>query len=274
MSTSTPDILRKILQRKTEEIAERQARTSLADQLAKAASADAPRGFVKALRDRIDAGQAGVIAEIKKASPSKGVIRPDFHPAEIAASYARHGAACLSVLTDCDFFQGCETYLQEARAACSLPVIRKDFIIDPYQVAEARAIGADCILLIVAALEDAALRQLAEQAVELGMDVLVEVHDAAELDRALRLGLPLIGINNRNLRSFDVSLQTTLDLLPAIPPDSIVITESGILGPEDVALMRNHRVNGFLVGESFMRADDPGARLAELFGFPCPEAKA
>lgn len=268
MQDSTPDILKKILLRKTEEVAERSARVSYETQLKRAAAADAPRGFVQALRNRIDAGQPGVIAEIKKASPSKGVMRPEFYPAEIARSYAEHGAACLSVLTDCDFFQGCETYLQEARAACPLPVIRKDFIIDPYQVAEARAIGADCILLIAAALDDAELRQLSELAHELGLDVLVEVHDAPELERSLRLDLPLIGINNRNLRTFDVSLQTTLDLLPAIPADRIVVTESGILGPEDVALMRQHQVHAFLVGESFMRAPDPGLKLAELFGFP------
>ena len=267
MQDSTPDILKKILQRKTEEVAERRARVSYESQLKRAADADAPRGFVQAIRNRIDAGQPAVIAEIKKASPSKGVMRPEFYPAEIARSYAEHGAACLSVLTDCDFFQGCETYLQEARAACSLPVIRKDFIIDPYQVAEARAIGADCILLIAAALDDAELRQLSELAHELGLDVLVEVHDAAELERSLRLDLPLIGINNRNLRTFDVSLQTTLDLLPAIPADRIVVTESGILKPEDVALMRQHQVHAFLVGESFMRAPDPGLKLAELFGF-------
>jgi len=267
MQDSTPDILKKILLRKAEEVAERSARVSYETQLKRAAVADAPRGFVQALRNRIDAGQPGVIAEIKKASPSKGVMRPEFYPAEIARSYAEHGAACLSVLTDCDFFQGCETYLQEARAACPLPVIRKDFIIDPYQVAEARAIGADCILLIAAALDDAELRQLSELAHELGLDVLVEVHDAPELERSLRLDLPLIGINNRNLRTFDVSLQTTLDLLPAIPADRIVVTESGILGPEDVALMRQHQVHAFLVGESFMRAPDPGLKLAELFGF-------
>ena len=268
MQDSTPDILKKILLRKAEEVAERSARVSYETQLKRAAAADAPRGFVQALRNRIDAGQPGVIAEIKKASPSKGVMRPEFYPAEIARSYAEHGAACLSVLTDCDFFQGCETYLQEARAACPLPVIRKDFIIDPYQVAEARAIGADCILLIAAALDDAELRQLSELAHELGLDVLVEVHDAPELERSLRLDLPLIGINNRNLRTFDVSLQTTLDLLPAIPADRIVVTESGILGPEDVALMRQHQVHAFLVGESFMRAPDPGLQLADLFGFP------
>ena len=267
MQTSTPDILKKILHRKREEIAERLPYASYEDQLRRASSASAPRGFVQALRRKLDAGLPGVIAEIKKASPSKGVMRADFRPSEIAASYAAHGAACLSVLTDRDFFQGCEAYLQEARAACDLPVIRKDFIIDPYQVAEARAIGADCILLIAAALDDNELRALSDLAGELGMDVLVEVHDAGELQRTLPLGLPLIGINNRNLRTFDVSLNTTLDLLAAIPSDRIVVTESGILGPDDVALMRGHGVNGFLVGESFMRADDPGAKLAELFGF-------
>lgn len=267
MQTSTPDILKKILHRKREEIAERLPQASYEDQLRRAANADAPRGFVQALRRKLDAGLPGVIAEIKKASPSKGVMRADFRPGEIAASYAAHGAACLSVLTDCDFFQGCEAYLQEARAACDLPVIRKDFIIDPYQVAEARAIGADCILLIAAALNDQELSALSGLAGELGMDVLVEVHDAEELQRTLQLDLPLIGINNRDLRTFDVSLDTTLDLLAAIPADRIVVTESGILGPDDVALMRGRGVNTFLVGESFMRADDPGAKLAELFGF-------
>lgn len=267
MQDSTPDILKKILHRKIEEIAERRAQVSHEAQLKRAAEADPPRGFVQAIRDKIDAGHPGVIAEIKKASPSKGVMRPEFHPADIARSYASHGAACLSVLTDRDFFHGSEAFLQEARAACHLPVIRKDFIIDPYQVAEARAIGADCILLIAAALDDAELRQLSALAGQLGMDVLVEVHDAPELERSLKLDLPLIGINNRNLRTFEVSLQTTLDLLPSIPSDRIVVTESGILGPEDVTLMRQHQVNAFLVGESFMRAPDPGVKLAELFGF-------
>ena len=270
MPTSPPDILKKILQRKTEEITERLTRLSFEDQLRRAAAADPPRGFVRALRHRLNAGQAAVIAEIKKASPSKGVIRPEFYPAEIAASYARHGAACLSVLTDRDFFQGAEDYLQEARAACELPVIRKDFLIAPYQVAEARAIGADCILLIAAALDDVMLRRLAELAAELGMDVLVEVHDAPELERALKLDLLLIGINNRNLRTFEVSLDTTLELLSIMPADRIVVTESGILTPADVRLMQQHGVNAFLVGESFMRAADPGAKLAELFGFPPP----
>ena len=231
----------------------------------RAKSAEPCRGFVQAMRARIDAGGAAVIAEIKKASPSKGVIREDFRPAEIAASYERGGAACLSVLTDRDFFQGGNEYLQQARAACALPVIRKDFIIDDYQVYEARAIGADCILLIAACLDDAQMAGLAERATALGMDVLVEVHDAGELRRVLPLGLPLVGINNRNLRSFEVSLQTTLDLLPQIPDDRIVVTESAIHTADDVSLMREHGVDAFLVGEAFMRADDPGARLAELF---------
>jgi indole-3-glycerol phosphate synthase len=207
-----------------------------------------------------------VIAEAKKASPSKGVIRQDFKPAQIAQSYAQGGAACMSVLTDADFFQGHEDYLQQARAACNLPVIRKDFIIDAYQVYEARAIGADCILLIVACLQDEQMQQLAQLAQDLGMDVLVESHDAQELVRALKLSTPLIGVNNRNLHTFDLTLQTTFDLLALIPEDRMVITESGINTPADVALMQEHKVNAFLVGESFMRADDPGAKLAELFG--------
>ena len=227
--------------------------------------ADPPRGFVAALQARVDAGAAAVIAEIKKASPSKGVLREDFRPAEIAASYARGGAACLSVLTDVDFFQGGDAYLQQARAACALPVIRKDFIVDPYQVVEARAIGADCILLIAACLDDAQLHGLNDQARTLGMDVLIEVHDGHELARALCTDNRLIGINNRNLRTFEVSLQTTLDLLGDLPGDRLVVTESGILQPADVALMRAHGVHTFLVGEAFMRADDPGARLRELF---------
>jgi indole-3-glycerol phosphate synthase len=265
MTTDIPDILQKILARKREEIAERETCSSLNVMRCRAASAPAPRGFVDALRRRIDAGGSGVIAEIKKASPSKGVLREDFRPAQIAGSYEAGGAACLSVLTDRDFFQGCEEYLQQARAACALPVIRKDFIIDPYQVYEARSIGADCILLIAAALADARMAELAGLAAELGMDVLVEVHDAAELERVLRLGLPVVGINNRNLRTFEVDLRVTLDLLPRIPAGTLVVTESGILDPADVGLMRQHGVHGFLVGEAFMRAEDPGARLAELF---------
>lgn len=266
MSEATPDILNQILKRKAEEIKERSARAPLDEQLRRAEIQDAPRGFIASMKQRLAAGQPAIIAEIKKASPSKGVIRPDFHPAAIARSYEAHGAACLSVLTDCDFFQGCERYLEEARAATRLPVIRKDFIVDPYQVAEARAIGADCILLIVAALNDQALKRLSTLAADLGMDVLVEVHDRPELERALALDLPLVGINNRNLRTFEVSLNNTLELLDLIPSDRLVVTESGILAPEDVALMRSHEVHAFLVGESFMRAESPGEKLAELFG--------
>jgi indole-3-glycerol phosphate synthase len=261
----TPDVLKKILRRKAEEVAERTARVSLAALRERAAAADAPRGFADAVRKRVAAGQAAVIAEVKKASPSKGVIRPDFDPAAIARSYEAGGAACLSVLTDVDFFLGADAYLQQARAACALPVLRKDFIIDPYQVAEARAIGADCILLIAAALSDAQMQELTQAAREFALDVLVEVHDGEELARALPLGLPLIGINNRNLRTFEVSLATTLDLLSSVPADRTVVTESGILAPADVALMRGHGVHAFLVGEAFMRAPEPGARLRELF---------
>ncbi|MEW6036759.1 MAG: indole-3-glycerol phosphate synthase TrpC [Pseudomonadota bacterium] len=263
--SGTPDILKKILARKAEEIAERAKALPLAEMRAKAERADPVRGFVRSLRARIESGQAGVIAEIKKASPSKGVIREDFQPAAIARSYAAGGAVCLSVLTDRDFFQGCEDHLRQARAACALPVLRKDFTVDPYQVYEARAIGADCILLIAAALEDARMRDLAQLAASLGMDALVEVHDRAELERSLPLELPLVGINNRNLRTFDVSLQTTLDLLPLIPPGRTVVTESGILAPPDVALMRQHGVHAFLVGEAFMRAREPGVELRRLF---------
>ncbi len=223
------------------------------------------RGFAAALRARVAAGQPAVIAEIKKASPSKGVLREDFHPADIARRYERGGAACLSVLTDRDFFQGCDEYLQEARAACRLPVIRKDFILDPYQVLEARLLGADCILLIAACLDDTRMAELNAQALELGMDVLIEVHDRAELERALPLPGQLIGINNRDLRSFRVSLDTTLGLLDAIPPDRLLVTESGILAAADVALMHAHGVHAFLVGEAFMRAADPGAALGQLF---------
>jgi indole-3-glycerol phosphate synthase len=266
MSEATPDILNQILKRKAEEIKERSARLPLDEQLRRAETQDAPRGFIASMKKRLAAGQPAIIAEIKKASPSKGVIRPDFHPAAIARSYEAHGAACLSVLTDSDFFQGCERYLEEARAATRLPVIRKDFIVDPYQVAEARAIGADCILLIVAALNDQELKRLSTLAADLGMDVLVEVHDRPELKRALALDLPLVGINNRNLRTFEVSLNNTLELLDLIPSDRLVVTESGILAPEDVDLMRSHEVHAFLVGESFMRAESPGEKLAELFG--------
>ncbi len=263
--SAIPDILLKITRRKREEIAERAARLPLAELRQKLSLASEPRGFSDAIAGKLEAGEAGVIAEIKKASPSKGVLREDFRPAEIARSYEQGGAACLSVLTDIDFFQGSDRYLQEARDACSLPVIRKDFIIDPYQVFEARAIGADCILLIAACLDDRQLDELNGLARQLGMDVLIEVHDAEELQRALGVSNRLIGINNRDLRSFKVSLDTTLDLLPGIPSDRIVVTESGILTAEDVTLMRSHRVNAFLVGEAFMRAEDPGARLAQLF---------
>lgn len=259
------DILEKILATKRAEIAAGLDAVPLADMQARARLAPPPRDFVGALRSKLAAGQSAVIAEIKKASPSKGIIRPDFKPAEIAASYAAGGAACLSVLTDRDYFQGCAEYLIEARAACALPVLRKDFIIDPYQVFEARAMGADCILLIVAALELEQMQDLEALAMELGMAVLVESHNAAELDAALQLKTPLQGINNRNLRSFEVSLDTTLALLPKIGPERIVVTESGILAPADVAHMRARDVNAFLVGEAFMRAVDPGTELARLF---------
>ena len=260
------DILNKILAVKREEVAA--ARALVSDSAVRErAAAEAPaRGFVAAIRAKIAAGQPAVISEIKKASPSKGVIRADFRPADIAASYERAGAACLSVLTDKQFFQGAPEYLQAARAACSLPALRKDFLVDPYQVFEARAMGADAILLIVSALSLAEMQEMESIAESLGLGVLVEVHDGAELDVALQLRTPLVGINNRNLRTFEVSLQNTFDLLPRIPADRIVVTESGILTPADVAVMREHKVNAFLVGEAFMRADDPGAGLASLFG--------
>ena len=260
------DILKKIIAVKTEEIARAKAARSLSDVQAAARAASPVRDFVGALRAKIAAGDAAVIAEVKKASPSKGVLRADFRPAEIAASYAAHGAACLSVLTDEHFFQGHLDYLQEARAACRLPALRKDFMIDPYQVYEARAAGADCILLIVAALDDGLMRELEAVAIELGLAVLVEVHDGGELDRALALKTPLLGINNRNLRTFETRLDTTLNLLARIPADRLVVTESGILKREDVELMREHAVHGFLVGEAFMRAPDPGVELERLFG--------
>ena len=259
------DILQRILATKKDEVAAALSRLPLSEIKAQALDAAPTRDFVGALRARIAAGQPAVIAEIKKASPSKGVIRPNFHPADIAASYARGGAACLSVLTDRDYFQGAPEYLQAARAACTLPVLRKDFMVDPYQVYEARAMGADCILLIVAALSLTQMQELEAQANELGMAVLVESHDATELAAALQLKTPLMGVNNRNLRSFEVSLQTTLDLLPAIQ-NRIAITESGIVAPADVAQLREQGVNAFLVGEAFMRAADPGAELARLFG--------
>lgn len=265
MTDNTPDILKKIIHRKHEEIIEARRRISDAEIKEKALSALPVRGFVASMQQRIAAGDPAVIAEIKKASPSKGVLREHFDPAAIAESYEKAGACCLSVLTDVDFFQGSVAYLQQARGHCRLPVLRKDFMIDAYQVYEARAMGADCILLIVSCLDDVQMNSLSELAQTLGMDVLVEVHDADELQRALRLPLPMVGINNRNLRTFETSLQTTLDLIQQIEDDRMVVTESGILQPQDVSLMREHNVNAFLVGEAFMRSDDPGARLAELF---------
>ncbi len=263
---STPDILKRILAVKREEVAVAQASKPLAAVRAEAEAQAPARDFVGAIRGTITGDKPAVIAEIKKASPSKGVIRADFRPAEIAADYAAHGAACLSVLTDRQFFQGAPEFLQAARAACVLPVLRKDFLVDPYQVHEARAMGADAILLIAAALDLQAMQEFEAIAFRLGMGVLVEVHDGDELDLALQLKTPLLGINNRNLRTFEVSLQTTLDLLPRIPDDRIVVTESGILGPDDVALMRRNSVNAFLVGEAFMRQPSPGQALEALFG--------
>ncbi|MAR89343.1 MAG: indole-3-glycerol phosphate synthase TrpC [Pseudomonadota bacterium] len=261
----TPTVLKKIVARKWEEVAERRRLCSEAELLRQARDADAPRGFVAALQAALEAGRSAVIAEAKKASPSKGVIREHFDPAAIARSYAAGGASCLSVLTDHDFFQGHEDYLRQARAACALPVIRKDFMVDPYQVVEARTLGADCVLLIVACLGDQQMADLAAAAAELGMDVLIEVHDRQELERSLPLNQTLVGINNRNLHSFDVSLDTTFNLLPHIPPQRIVVTESGIASPQDVARMREHGVNAFLVGEAFMRVEQPGEQLKALF---------
>jgi indole-3-glycerol phosphate synthase len=262
------DILQRIVAVKVEEVAAAKAVRSLSSLRAEAESAERRRDlrpFEGALRQKVLAGQAAVIAEVKKASPSKGVLREHFVPAEIAASYEAGGAAALSVLTDERFFQGAAAYLQQARAACGLPVLRKDFMVDEYQVVQARTIGADCILLIAACLDDARMADLEAAAQALGMSVLVEVHDGAELDRALRLKTPLLGINNRNLRSFEVTLQTTLDLLPRVPPDRLLVTESGILAPADVQRMRGAGVQAFLVGEAFMRAADPGAALSLLF---------
>ncbi len=261
-----PDILRKILARKAEEIADRTRRLPVAElkkRLLREASP--PRGFLRAIRDRISTGQPAVIAEIKKASPSQGLLRADFRPADIARSYERHGATCLSVLTDVDFFQGSDVHLQQAREACALPVLRKDFTIDPYQVYEARAIGADAVLLIVAALDDTRMRELNALARELGLDVLVEVHDALELERALALEPALIGINNRDLRTFRTTLGTTLGLLGRVPPDCTAVAESGIHTPADVARLRAGGVRAFLVGEAFMQAADPGEKLRGLF---------
>jgi len=264
------DILDKIVATKKIEIAHNLKKISLGNQreIAQSNNQDVllkPRGFIRAIENKISAGKAGVITEIKKASPSKGILRENFQPAGIAQSYEKHGAACLSVLTDVDYFQGCNAYLQEARASCSIPVLRKDFTIDPYQIYEARAIGADAILLIVACLEPNQMKELEACAHELSLDVLVEVHNAPELEQALELKTPLLGINNRDLKTFDVTLQTTLSLLPMVPKDRILVTESGILGSADVQLMRNNQINAFLVGEAFMRASDPGVALSELF---------
>ena len=265
---SLPSILERIIARKYQEVAARRVRVSLAELERVARMADAPRGFAKALLERVQRKEAAVIAEIKKASPSKGVIRQDFAPAAIAKSYAAAGATCLSVLTDVDFFQGADQHLQQVHAACNLPVIRKDFMVDPYQIVEARALGADCVLLIVAALTDTQMAELASTAKEVGLDVLVEVHDGNELERALTtLDTPLVGINNRNLHTFEVSLDVTLDLLPRIPRDRLVVTESGIFNRADVELMQISEVHAFLVGEVFMRAADPGVELQRLF-FP------
>lgn len=263
------DILNKILDVKADEIRAAKKQQDLAslrrDVESNAEARAQIRGFEASLRSKIAAGKAGVIAEVKKASPSKGVLRENFHPAEIATSYAQHGAACLSVLTDEQFFQGAPDHLKQARAACSIPALRKDFMIDPYQVYQARAWGADCILLIVAALDHGLMRELEACAHEIGMDVLVEVHDADELEAALTLKTALLGINNRNLRTFETTLDTTITLLPGIPENKLVITESAIRTRDDVQRMRDHAVHAFLVGEAFMRAPDPGAELAQLF---------
>jgi indole-3-glycerol phosphate synthase len=264
------DILDKILAVKADEVAAAKKYRDLGS-LRREVEADAEgrrnlRGFEASLRRHIAAGKAGVIAEVKKASPSKGVLRADFRPANIAESYARHGAACLSVLTDAHFFQGSVDYLKQARAACDIPVLRKDFLVDLYQVYEARAMGADAILLIVAALDHGLMAEMEACALELGLDVLVEVHDGDELNAALKLRTPLVGINNRNLRTFETSLQTTIDLLPRIPRERLVVTESGIVGEDDVKRMRDADVHAFLVGEAFMRAPEPGVELQRLFG--------
>ena len=261
---STPDILKKIIARKYEEIRQREEKIAIDDLKQKIKQADSARGFIHAIENKLEQGLSAVIAEIKKASPSKGVIRADFNPLQIAQSYQQGGAACLSVLTDRDFFQGSESYLQQARAACDLPVIRKDFIIEPYQVYEARAIGADCILLIAACLNDEKMQQLLNLAHQLGMDVLLEVHDEAEMQRAMASNAKLIGINNRNLRTFETSLQTSLALKQQAQ-GRLLVTESGIHTPEDVQLMRDNGINIFLVGEAFMRAKQPGEELKRLF---------
>ena len=264
--TDTPDILKTILAQKAEEVTRRKLNLPLEALKEIANGASSPRGFYHTLRSKADSKKPAIIAEIKKASPSQGVIRADFKPLEIAMDYALSGADCLSILTDKEFFQGSEANLQMVRDRCPLPVIRKDFMIDPYQIYESRALGADCVLLIVAALENDMLQELAITAAGLGMDVLVEVHDAPELERALQLETKLIGINNRNLRSFEVSLQTTLELKNSIPADRLIVTESGIHSPDDVRLMMENGVFTFLVGEAFMRAEQPGQKMRELFG--------
>ena len=263
--TDTPDILKTILAKKSEEVTRRKANMPISALQEIATGVQGPRGFYQALRSKADAQKPAIIAEIKKASPSQGVIREDFQPVNIAVDYAMNGATCLSVLTDKEFFQGSEANLQMVREKCPLPAIRKDFMIDPYQIHESRALGADCILLIVAALDDTMLKELADTATGLGMDVLVETHDAEELERALKLETPMIGINNRNLRTFDVSLQTTLDLKNTIPADKLIVTESGIHTPADVKLMQDNGIYTFLVGEAFMRAERPGLQMRELF---------
>ncbi len=264
MSTGS-DVLDKIMSHKAQQVEHDKRQVSFADMQAKAGDQSEPRGFVNGLNESLSAGRSAVIAEVKKASPSKGLIRPDFYPAAIADSYEQAGASCLSVLTDEEFFKGCTDYFLQARQASSLPMLRKDFMLDDYQVYEARAMGADCILLIVSALEDGLMQDLSGRALELDMDVLVEVHNAQELERGLKLDMPMIGINNRNLRNFETSLYTTIELLNSIPDEVVVVTESGIHTPEDVALMRQHKVDSFLVGEAFMRADEPGEKLAQLF---------
>jgi indole-3-glycerol phosphate synthase len=262
---NTPTILKKILDTKAIEVQQRSAAMPLAEMKARAFDQPEARGFYKAMQARVDAGLPAVIAEIKKASPSKGVFRDDFDPARIAESYEKAGAACLSILTDKDYFQGSEAFLQQGRNACSIPVIRKDFLVDPYQVYEAKVINADCILLIASSLSDMQLQDFSGIATELGMDVLVEVHNDEELTSALKLDTPLVGINNRDLHTFEVNLENTYDLLDRIPADRMVVTESGILSRDDVAAMRAKQVNAFLVGEAFMRAEYPGDKLAELF---------
>lgn len=261
------DILQTIVARKHEEVAQALSRVPLSQLQDQVQAADAPRGFAQAIAARVANGQHAVIAEVKKASPSKGLLRDPFVPADIASSYERGGATCLSVLTDRDFFQGSPAYLQEARAACRLPVLRKDFMVDPYQVWEARAMGADCILLIAACLSDAQMQELEALAMELGLSVLVEVHDEAEFARALVLKTPLLGVNNRNLRTFEVDIATSIRLHAACPPSKILVTESGIANRQDVQRLRDEKIHAFLIGEAFMRAENPGCALSQMFEF-------